>query len=70
MGNAIPLDISQHRRIPCYSLTSFEFEEKLFQIQYNPQEGTTEAAIIQEHLIALHKKYKIHRFEILKPEAK
>ncbi|BDC99263.1 hypothetical protein [Persicobacter psychrovividus] len=65
-GNAIPLSVDQHRRIPCYSLSSYEFEEKLFQIEYNPQSGVTEAAVIQEHLISLHKKFKIHRFEILK----
>ena len=58
-GNAIPLTLEQHRKIPCLSLLSSELEEKFFEVNYKPQRGVSEDDILQVHLNALASKYDI-----------
>ncbi|MFT5617075.1 MAG: hypothetical protein ACI85I_000291 [Arenicella sp.] len=58
------LSIEQIRKIPCHEIYFNELEEKFFEIRFKPQPDVTDDMVLQEHLYALRKKFKIRGHEI------
>ena len=58
------LTIDQIRTIPCHEIYFKELEEKFFEIRFKPQSGVTDDMVLQEHLRALRKKYRIRQHEV------
>ena len=63
-GMPADLTIDEIRRIPCHEIYFHELEEHFFEIRYKPQPGVTEDMILEEHLHALRRKYRIRGHEV------
>lgn len=58
------LTIDQMRNIPCHEIYFNELEEKFFEIRFKPQKGVTDEMVLNEHLRALRRRYKVRGHEV------
>lgn len=63
-GSPAVLDLEQMRRVPCHEIYFKELEEKFFEIRFKPQSGVTDEMVLEEHLRALRRRYKIRQHEV------
>lgn len=63
-GLPADLSIEEIRRIPCHEIYFHELEEHFFEIRFKPQQGVTEEMVLEEHLRALRRKYRIRAHEV------
>ena len=61
---AAELTLEQMRKIPCHEIYFNELEEKFFEIRFKAQPNITDEMVLEEHLYALRKRYKIRAHEV------
>lgn len=62
-GNALPLTVDQHRKIPCHKLYCSECVEKYFLVEYRPQSNVTDQMIVNQYIKKLKKDFKVINYE-------